>query len=185
MKNFPPLACGNAEPNRMRHPLESRPRTSDLPPINWTIAGILSVRRGRVLEKLEDPKTERAIRDVEITAGMARALKRQRPQSYLAGKSVFVTEKGKPIDLNNFRLRVWEPALKKAKLSYRYPYQLRHTFATRQIAQGKNPVWIAHQMGTSLEILFKNYAVYFQNRGWSQCDQTGRVGASSGAKRRP
>src|SRR5262245_61917930 len=38
----------------------------------------LSVRKGRVLGKDKDPKTEGAIRDIEITSGMMRALKRQR-----------------------------------------------------------------------------------------------------------
>ena len=50
--------------------------------LKWThvnlATSILSVRDGRVLGKDKDPKTEAAIRDVEITSGMMRALKRQR-----------------------------------------------------------------------------------------------------------
>jgi hypothetical protein len=38
------------------------------------LTGILSVRQGRVLGKDKDPKTERAVRDVEITPGMQRAI---------------------------------------------------------------------------------------------------------------
>jgi hypothetical protein len=40
------------------------------------------------------------------------------------------------------------------------------------IEENRNPMWIANQMGTSLEMLFSTYAVYFKKRGWSQCDQT-------------
>jgi integrase len=132
------------------------------------VSGVLSVRRGHVLGKDKDPKTERAIRDVEITPGMMKALKDQKRLSYLAGDYVFVTETGKPLDVNNFRRLIWTPALKKAELDYRYPYQCRHTFATGMIESNKNPLWIANQMGTSLEMLFSTYAVYFQKRGWSQ-----------------
>jgi len=135
-------------------------------------SSILSVREGRVLGKDKDPKTEAAIRDVELTPGMMRALKRQRALSYLAHSYVFVTESGQPLEINNFRKRVWEPALKKVELKYRYPYQCRHTFATKMIDQGRSPNWIANQMGTSLEMLFKHYSVYFRRKRWSQCDQT-------------
>ncbi len=146
------------------------------PKVNFATS-ILSVREGRVLGKDKDPKTEAAIRDVEITSGMMRALKRQRAISYLAHSYVFVTETGEPLDVSNFRARVWGPALKKAGLKYRYPFQARHTFATKMIAQGRDPLWIANQMGTSLEMLFKHYAVYFQRKRWSQSDQV--VGLST------
>jgi integrase len=97
---------------------------------------------------------------------MMTALKGQKALSYLAQGYVFVSETGHPpIDLNNFRSRVWEPALKKAELKYRYPYQARHSFATKSIREGRDPLWIANQMGTSLEMLFKHYAVYFRRKG--------------------
>jgi integrase len=103
---------------------------------------------------------------------MMRALKKQRPISYLAHGYVFVTETGEPLDVSNFRARIWGPGLKKAGMKYRYPFQARHTFATKAVAQGRDPLWIANQMGTSLEMLFKHYAVYFQRKRWSQSDQT-------------
>lgn len=65
------------------------------------------------------------------------------------------TETGKPLDMNNFRRLIWTPALKKVGVSYRYSYQCRHTFATNIIEQNRNPLWIANQMGTSLEMLFE------------------------------
>jgi len=82
----------------------------------------------------------------------------------LAHSYVFVTETGQPLDVNNFRYRIWERALRKAELKYRYPYQARHTFATSSIRQVCDPLWIANQMGTSLEMLFKHDAVYFRKK---------------------
>jgi integrase len=75
-----------------------------------------------------------------------------------------VTETGQAIDLNNFRYRIWEPPLKKAELKYRNPYQACHTFATKSIREGREPLWISSQMGTSLEMLFKHYAIYFRKK---------------------
>ena len=49
-----------------------------------------------------------------------------------------------------------------------YPYQTRHTFATRNIREGRDPLWIANQMGTSLEMLFKHYDVYFRKKIFAQ-----------------
>lgn len=32
-------------------------------------------------------------------------------------------------------------------MRYRYPYQLRHTFASWALSSGENPLWVARQMG--------------------------------------
>jgi integrase len=71
---------------------------------------------------------------------MMDALKKQKPRSYLAHDYVFVTETGQPVEPNNFRRRIWEPALEKAELKYRYPYQARHTFAMRSVREGRDPL---------------------------------------------
>lgn len=100
------------------------------------VTRVISVREGRVLGKDKDPKTEKVIRDVEITPGMLEALKRQKAISYLAHGYVLVGDKGQPIDVSNSRARIWEPAIKKGGLKYRYPYQARHTFATKHLSKG-------------------------------------------------
>jgi len=45
------------------------------------------------------------------------------------------------------RKAVWIPALKKAGLKCRNPYQTRHTFASTLLSRGENPLWVAQQMG--------------------------------------
>nr|WP_309477333.1 tyrosine-type recombinase/integrase [Nitrosomonas supralitoralis] len=45
------------------------------------------------------------------------------------------------------RKNVWILALKKAGIKYRNPYQTRHTFASTLLSRGKNPLWVAQQMG--------------------------------------
>lgn len=136
------------------------------------VTGILSVRQGRVLGKDKDPKTEKAVRDVEITPGMRQAISEQKARLISGDDYVFVTEQGQPLDISNFRANIWSLALKKAGLKYRYPYQARHTFATKHLSQGYDPLWIANQMGTSLEMLFKHYAVYVPKKSWATVAQT-------------
>ncbi|MBN4053362.1 tyrosine-type recombinase/integrase [Haliea sp. AH-315-K21] len=37
--------------------------------------------------------------------------------------------------------------MEKAGLKYRNPYQTRHTYASILLSSGKNPLWVAQQMG--------------------------------------
>lgn len=122
----------------------------------------IAIRSARVLGKQKDPKTEMAARDVELTPAMRACLIEQKAKSYLPYGHVWVTETGRPIDISNFRAATWVPLLKAAELRYRWPNQARHTFATHNIAAGKDPLWIANQMGTSLEMLFNTYATQFR-----------------------
>ena len=69
-------------------------------------------------------------------------------------------------------------ALKKTELKYRYPYQARHTFATKNIREGRDPLWIANQMGTSLEMLFNVYAVYFRKKQVFRVEKNSRLDAN-------
>jgi integrase len=45
------------------------------------------------------------------------------------------------------RRTLWEPALKKAGVRYRNPYQTRHTYASMMLTAGEHPMWVAQQMG--------------------------------------
>ena len=54
--------------------------------------------------------------------------------------------------------RAFRRDCKAAGVRYRYPYQLRHTFATWALSSGENPSWIAKQMGhTDVMMLFRVY----------------------------
>ena len=64
----------------------------------------------------------------------------------------------KKINSKNFRHRVWKPILDKAGVSYRRPYNCRHTFVSHCLERGMNPVMIAEITGHDPKVLFKNYA---------------------------
>ncbi len=46
-----------------------------------------------------------------------------------------------------FRMKVWEPVLKRLGIRYRPPYQMWHTFATLAISARENINWVARMLG--------------------------------------
>lgn len=55
--------------------------------------------------------------------------------------------------------RAFRRDCKASEVRYRYPYQLRHTFATWALSSGENPAWAASQMGhKDMITFFKVYA---------------------------
>src|SRR5262249_8427815 len=70
---------------------------------------------------------------------------------------VFPAAMGGYIDLDNWRLRYWYPALEAAGVHRRGPYALRHTFATEALAAGASTVDLAEMMGSSQEMIERHY----------------------------
>src|SRR5215218_2652627 len=62
---------------------------------------------------------------------------------------LFPSPRGRPWNVRNFYRNTWEPARKKAGVSFTL-YDLRHTFASRLLAAGIPVVEVAAWMGHSL-----------------------------------
>lgn len=81
------------------------------------------------------------------------------PSPLRTSQLVFTAPNGGPILLDNWRKRVWNPALKEAGLSHRPLYQMRHSFATLALAQGARIEAIGRQLGHSdISVTLKHYA---------------------------
>lgn len=65
---------------------------------------------------------------------------------------------------NAWQQRVFKPAVSRAGLKGVVPYDLRHTFASRLIAEGRNPVEVAVQLGHSPIQTLKTYAHEFEQQ---------------------
>ncbi len=62
-------------------------------------------------------------------------------------------------DWENWRERQWRPACGAAGLDpVPRPYDLRHSFVSLLLTEGRQPVWIAQQAGHSLAVLLSTYA---------------------------
>lgn len=47
------------------------------------------------------------------------------------------------------RERFWVASLKRANIRYLKPYGCRHTYASTMLSNGRNPMWVANQLGHS------------------------------------
>jgi integrase len=68
------------------------------------------------------------------------------------------TATGRPWSSDNVYRNVYADLLRIAKVRYRGPNQLRHTFASWLLTQSVPLEWIAPIMGTSVQMLKKHYA---------------------------
>jgi len=61
-------------------------------------------------------------------------------------------------DWNNWRRRIWKPALERAEVDYSPPYDLRHAFASLQIRAGMSIPELAEQLGHSPAMTLATYS---------------------------
>ncbi|WP_324282463.1 tyrosine-type recombinase/integrase [Cyanobacterium aponinum UTEX 3221] len=73
-------------------------------------------------------------------------------------ENVFLSERGKPIDLHNFSQRKWKPLLNNLPIRYRGLYHCRHTFITLCLDSGISIRVLAKWVGNSPEIILRHYA---------------------------
>lgn len=140
-------------------------RTGELIALEWgdvdVIKGVLKVRRNVVLKEAKTPKTKSGIREVLLLPPALGALKSQREHTELQGGRVFHNPRtGTPWETDwQIQESSWKPALRRAKVRYRYPYQTRHTYASMLLTAGEDPTWIARQMGhADWSMIRKTYA---------------------------
>ena len=131
-------------------------RTSELVALDWGdidwLRGEVHVSRAMTQAssgKAEVTKTVTGKRSIKLLAPAIAALTAQKAYTYLAYAEVFQNPRtgerwtgDQPI-----RKTMWVPALKKAGVRYRRPYQTRHTFASMMLSAGEHPMWVAQQMG--------------------------------------
>jgi integrase len=128
-------------------------RTSELLALEWGDidfkAGLVRVRRAIVNKNSKQPKTKSGERDVKLFPPSLEALINQKQFTFLADAKVFNNPNtNKPWETDaQIRRTLWIPALKKAGVEYRNPYQTRHTYASTLLSAGEPPMWVANQMG--------------------------------------
>ena len=131
--------------------------------------GLLHIRRaitldedGTVIEGKTKNKYSR--RTIKLTPRMLWVLSLQKEIcDRLQGAYFFCKPDGSRVDMEDLRLRVWKPALKKAGLDYRDLKQTRHSFATAALSNRVNPLMIAKVMGhRNTEMIIKVYGKYVE-----------------------
>ncbi|MCJ2373753.1 DUF3596 domain-containing protein [Pseudomonas sp. RGM 3321] len=144
--------------NMMQFALWTGLRTSELVALDW---GDIDWLRKEVMVsramtqaakgQAEVTKTAAGRRAVKLLRPAMEALKAQKAHTFLADAEVFQN----PRTLERWagdgpiRKTMWIPAMKKAGVRYRRPYQTRHTYASMMLSAGEHPMWVAKQMGHS------------------------------------
>ena len=116
--------------------------------------------RGALVEgKDEDTKTKRD-RRVALSQRAVEALTAMKAHTYLAGGTIFLNpDTGAPYSHAVVWYRKWKRACTRAKVRFRPPKQLRHTYASMALSAGEPPLFVMHQLGHgSLTMLERHYA---------------------------
>jgi integrase len=129
-------------------------------------AGYVRVERKMALAKVVDQTKTAVIRDVILPKEAMAALKTMKAYTYLKHDHVFVhPETGEALRYQKAINRVWRKIMKKTGIRYREPYNCRHTCATQWIMAGANPVFVAKQLGHSVQMTLTVYSKWINSQG--------------------
>lgn len=130
------------------------------------------------------PKTHHARRRIPMPPQLVSALEEHRRVCPTNPKDlVFVQPRsGTPIDLANFRNRVFYPALERAGLRRVRVYDIRHSYAAWMISLNVEPLQLSKNLG-HFDIAF-TYKTYGHLMPVSGHDQAAKLGAMFGEARR-
>jgi integrase len=103
------------------------------------------VRRSLWHGTLGTPKSRRSRRAIDMPPTLERAL--QQLSTTRRSDFVFCSERGTPLDADNFRHREFPAALRRAGLRRIRFHDLRHTYTSLLIAHGAHPKYIQAQLG--------------------------------------
>lgn len=144
-------------------------RSSELCALRWDYIDFIKrtahIQTASVEGITKGTKTRSGKRKLELDDEAINALKNQKKFSFLHSDFVFMDHKnGEPwAGADAIRKKAWVPALKKAGVRYRNPYQTRHTYATMHISMNANLFWLAYQMGhKGPEMLFRHYGKFLK-----------------------
>lgn len=132
--------------------------------IDWERC-IARIELNQVVGVIKAPKTAAGIRDLELNADAMAALTAQKSISLLRGSRVWLNPSSlQPWETDaQVRKTLWMPLMKRSKVPYRNPYQVRHTYASTLLTAGHNPWYVAQQLGhEDVEMVFRTYGKFIR-----------------------
>lgn len=129
--------------------------------------GVIHINKAMRRCRLKATKTEAGCREVKLLAPALEALARQKQYTRLMHGQIFLRiHPQRPSSLpgpwyQEALRRRWQNACRAAGVRYRFPRQLRHTYASWMFAGHEDPMWISRQMGHAhVGITLKTYTRY-------------------------
>jgi integrase len=143
-------------------------RTSELIALDWPdvdwIRGVVVISRA-LTQGMDEPeegtKTDAGRREVKLLPPALYALNAQKAHTFFKGAEIFQNPRTGERWTGDKCIRqgMWAPALRRAGVRYRKPYQTRHTYASMMLMAGEHVMWVAKQMGhTDWSLTAKRYS---------------------------
>lgn len=126
----------------------------------------LFIHRKNVDGTIKPYTKTRVNRSVDLLAPLAQDLRELRLAGGRRGGLVFPRPDGKPwleTDWRNWRRRAFQPAARKVGLPSPVPYDLRGSFVSLLVWEGRNLLEVAHQAGHSVQTCEDHYARIFND----------------------
>lgn len=162
-------ACRPDERPMMQFWFHSGLRPGELQALEWRHIDwercIARIELNQVVGVVKSPKTAAGIRDLELNPDAVAALSTQKAISLLRGPRVWLNPSTlKPWDTDaQVRKTLWMPLMKRSGVTYRNPYQVRHTYASTLLTAGQNPWYVAQQLGhEDVEMVFRTYGKFIR-----------------------
>jgi integrase len=133
-----------------------------LRPLEWARLERRDVDRGRRVLTVRGTKTSGSWREVPLSGRALAALER------LPGRFglLFPSPSGEPLNLNNYRRRIWSPAVEASGIARPARiYDLRSTFASNALAASVTVFELAKVMGTSVSMVERHYGTLIGGAG--------------------
>jgi integrase len=161
----------------------------------------LTVRREVVAVKggliVQEPKTDRSRRPLDLDALALAALRRRRKAAESAGAAapdayLFCTTARTPLNPSNLWSRHWQPLLRRAGIEATRLDDLRHTNATMMLTSNVHPKVASERLGhSSIRLTLDTYSHVVPGMGRAAADAVARLlsppstDAGSGGQERP
>jgi integrase len=161
------LHCRPVELNIIQFWVNTGVRSGEWPALKWVDVDFIN-EQVEIVESysksITKPTKTKNKRFIPLNTEALTALKRQKELTFLHSEYVFLNDQNKQWEHESFRKHRWQrKILKSAGIRYRYPYQLRHTFATKHISQGDHLWKIANWMGhKNVEMIYRHYGYFIE-----------------------
>jgi integrase len=130
-------------------------RTGELLALRWEDVNFdtrkIHVRKSISHGIEKEPKTRSSNRNMDMHENAYTALQILRKDHYKDKSRIFIDPKTGSVYKNAEGLNkyIWKNAIKLSNVRKRCPYTTRHTYASMMLSEGRNPMWVASQMGHS------------------------------------
>jgi len=151
---------------------------------DWNrVTGRLTVRRMRTEGQSKNSTKTHHSRHVDLPPRAVEALQELRPLTSMRGAYLFVDHlTGEQIETSTVMRDRWALLHKVAGVSYREPYQCRHSSVSWKIMAGHNLMKVSKNHGHSMATMLKTYAHWVESD--NEAEEVNRINAFHGFRTR-